>query len=154
MYTTVLIIHSLIRWAVVLLGVWATVRALAGMTGNRAWTPTDDRAGLLFMISMDVQLLLGVFLYVWLSPVTAAALQDMGAAMSVPSLRFWAVEHVTMMLAALVLVHIGRLRVRKAADARARHRRALIFFALGLVLALAAIPWPGTANGRPLLRMG
>jgi hypothetical protein len=154
MYTAVLTLHSLIRWAVLVLGALALVRAVLGVAQRRDWTGADDRAGLLYTIALDVQMLVGLALYFGLSPVTSAALKDMGAAMSVPSLRFWAVEHTTLMVAALVLAHIGRVRVRKARDARSRHRGALIFFLLSLLAALAGIPWPGTANGRPLLRLG
>lgn len=154
MYTTILTLHSLLRWAVVFFGALAVLRALRGSTQRRDWTPADDRAGLLFTVALDVQLLLGLALYVWLSPVTKAALQDMGAAMSVPSLRFWAVEHATLMVLALVLAHAGRVSIRKAGPSAARHRRALIFFALSLIAALVGIPWPGTANGRELIRFG
>jgi len=56
------------------------------------------------------------------------------------------------MLGALVLVHIGRVRIKKAADGPARHKTAVIFFGLGLLLVLLSIPWPGMSVGRPWLR--
>ena len=65
------------------------------------------------MIALDVQMLLGLLLYGVLSPYTAAAMKDFGAAMRDPVLRFWAVEHLTMMLSAVVLVHVGRVLARK-----------------------------------------
>jgi len=55
------------------------------------------------------------------------------------------------MLVAITLAHVGRARIRKADIAR-RHRLAAIFYGLALVSILASIPWPGTPNGRPLLR--
>jgi hypothetical protein len=76
----------------------------------------------------------------------------MGAAMHNPVLRFYAVEHVAGMVGALALVHIGRVRIKKAADDRARHRTALIFFGLGLLLILLSIPWPVMSGGRALFR--
>jgi hypothetical protein len=152
MYTTLLIIHSLVRWAVIAAGAIAVFRALRGVTAKNDWTAADDRAGLIYTITLDVQMLLGIVLY-WLSPVTSAALQDMGAAMSVPTLRFWAVEHVTLMVLAIVLAHLGRVRIRKAPNAAARHRRAAVFFIVSLIAALAGTPWPGTANGRPWVRL-
>jgi hypothetical protein len=65
-------------------------------------------------------------------------------------LRFYAVEHLALMLVALGLVHVGRARSRKAPSDAARHRAASIFFLLGLLAILVAIPWPGRAVGRPL----
>jgi hypothetical protein len=66
-------------------------------------------------------------------------------------LRFWAVEHVLGMVIGLVLVHVGRVRIRRV-DSLRRHRTAAIFFGLALLVMLASIPWPGTPTGRPLLR--
>ena len=85
MYTTVLALHSWLRWAVVLLVLIAIVRALAAGAGRRPWLPLDDRLGLFFIIVLDVQLLLGLVLYFVLSPITQAALADFGGAMGVSS---------------------------------------------------------------------
>jgi hypothetical protein len=90
-------------------------------------------------------------LYFFLSPITTLALSDFGAAMKNPGLRFWAVEHAFGMFLAVALAHVGRVRTRKAGSLR-RHRVAAIFFGLSLLLILLSIPWPGTANGRPLVR--
>ncbi len=149
MYSTILMAHSWVRWAVVLAGVYAFIRGLAGWMGRRGWFAGDDRASLLFTIALDLQFLLGLWLYA-ISPFTTAAFGDFGGAMRLPSLRFWVVEHPAAMLLGLVLAHIGRVRIRKSTDAGARHRTAAIFFGLALAFILFAIPWPGTRNGRSL----
>lgn len=151
MYSATLLVHSWVRWAVVIAGVLALVRAIAGASGRRPWTSADDRAGLWFTIALDVQILIGLYLYFALSPFTAEALKNFGGAMRSPTLRFWAVEHAFGMLLGVVLAHVGRMRLRKAESAR-RHTIAAIFFGIALVVLLASIPWPGTPNGRPWIR--
>jgi hypothetical protein len=42
--------------------------------------------------------------------------------------------------------------VKKTTAAAQRHKTALIFYALALVIILLSIPWPGTPAGRPLFR--
>lgn len=153
MYTLTLVLHSLLRWVVVVAAIAAVVFAVRGWLGRRGWTTLDDRLGMIFTISMDLQLLLGLLLYVALSPVTRLAFQDFGAAMSNGAVRFFAVEHIAVMIVAVVLSHIGRARSRQAADAVARHRAAAIWFGLALVAMIAAIPWPFYSFGRPLLRL-
>ena len=69
-----------------------------------------------------------------------------------PVARFWAVEHISSMLVAIVLVHVGRVLARKAATPGAKRMRLLICFGIATVLMLAATPWPGMATGRPLFR--
>ena len=150
MYPLLLAIHSLLRWAVLATAIAAVLRAARGK--RHSWTPADERAGLWLVITMDLQFLLGLLLYVALSPITRVAFSDFGAAMRNSTLRFWAVEHLAGMIVAVALVHVGRVRIRKTADASRRHRLALIFFGLALLAMLVSSPWPGMAAGRPLLR--
>lgn len=153
MYPTVLFLHSWLRWAVILLGLIALVRAIRGSAARRPWLPLDDRIGMLFVAVLDVQLLLGLLLYFVLSPLSQAALADFGAAMGDPVLRYWGIEHVFGMVVGMFLAHRGRARVRAIPDAGRKHKAAAVFIVLAMVAILASIPWPGTPNARPLLRL-
>ncbi len=151
MYSGVLLVHSWLRWAVLVAGLLAVLRAIAGASSRRAWNAADDRAGLWFTLTLDIQVVIGLWLYFVLSPFTTAALADFSAAMRNPGLRFFAVEHAVGMIIGLALAHVGRVRIRKAPVPR-RHLIAAIFFGLALVAILASIPWPGLPYGRPWLR--
>lgn len=107
--------------------------------------------GLLAMIALDLQVLLGLLLYFVYSPYTRLALDDFGNAMRSSDLRFWAVEHVFGALVGVALLHIGRARAKKAATPLRKHRTTAIFFALALIAIAVAIPWPGTPHARPLI---
>lgn len=149
MYPVFLMIHSVLRWLVVIAAVAAAGRALAGWLDKQPFTKLDDRLGLVFTIVMDVQLLVGLILYVFLSPLTQSAFQNMGAAMSDITLRFFAVEHLAVMVVAVVLAHVGRALTRRASEA-GKHQRAALWYGLALLVILFAIPWPFYAYGRPL----
>jgi Ca2+/Na+ antiporter len=90
---------------------------------------------------MDIQLLTGLTLYFFLSPITKIVFSDFGAAMKDSELRFYAVEHFFMMLIAVVLVHIGRAKSKKNKIDRKKFKTAFIFYFIALVIMLAAIPW-------------
>ena len=147
----ILALHSLLRWAVLLFGFWAFFNSFTGYFGKRLYTANDNRSNLLFMISCDIQLLLGLILYFtngWFS-----RLKDLGNNMKDPYTRFFTMEHLTMMLLAWVLVHIGRAAVKRAGTDAAKHKRMLLYFGVALLLILAAIPWPFRQNiARPLLQ--
>jgi hypothetical protein len=151
MYTSVLALHSALRWLAILTGILAT---FAAFTSRSSPGPRDraESYGLLFVTALDLQLLIGLLLYFVLSPITAAVRENFGAAMHDPAARFWAVEHVSTMLIAVVLVHVGRVLGRKAPTPPARRTRLLICFGLALIALLFATPWPGMPNGRPLFR--
>jgi hypothetical protein len=150
MYTTVLFLHSWIRWVAVVAALAATVSAFgkgpAALSRAESW-------GFKLMIALDLQLLLGLLLYGMLSPFTRQAMQDFGAAMRDPVLRFWAVEHLTMMLGAVVLVHVGRVLARKTSSPEKKRTKLLICFGIALLLILGGMPWPGLPSGRPLFRI-
>jgi hypothetical protein len=153
MYSVVLLVHSWLRWLILVAAIVALGRALSGRAGRKLWGTADERSLQIFTISMDIQLLFGLILYVGISPITAVAFQNLGAAMRDPSLRFFVVEHAIGMIAAVALAHVGRARVRKAATADAKHRTALLFVALSLLAMLISIPWPWMPGGRPLFRL-
>lgn len=144
--------HSLLRWVAVIAGLIAVARAFSGRQRQRPWSAADNRIGLFFTITLDLQLLIGLLLYLWLSPLTRIALDDFGGAMRNPGLRFWVAEHPFGMLVALILAHVGRVRIRKASGNDRRHALAATFFSLAMLVLLLSLPWPGLPYGRPLLR--
>lgn len=141
MYTGFLHAHSGLRWLVLILIVVSIALAFAGWIKKREWTKTDQTSSLFLMIFMDIQFLVGIVLYLFLSPMTKAAFNDFGAAMGNSALRFYAVEHILMMVIALALVHIGRAKTKKDIAPWKKHRAAAIFYTISLLVILAAIPW-------------
>ena len=152
MYSATLLVHSWLRWAVILFGLIAVWRAIDGARSRRAWLPGDDRFCRIFLGVLDLQILLGLLLYFVFSPLTKAALGDFAGAMKDPLMRFWSVEHVFGMIVGVALAHAGMSRARRAATDAQRHRRVAVYFILALLAILAAIPWPGRLYARPLFR--
>ncbi|MCZ7551326.1 MAG: hypothetical protein M5U05_01870 [Anaerolineales bacterium] len=89
MYAIVLILHSLIRWLALILGIAAAGFAWFGWLKKQDWKPLNRKLGAYFTIAMDLQLALGLLLYLAFSPITRAALQNFSAAMSAPRAAFF-----------------------------------------------------------------
>lgn len=151
-YTITLTIHSYLRWAVLILGLLAVARALSGWLGRKRWEAADQKVGLLFIISLDLQFLVGILLFGIFSPITQMMFQNAGAVMQNRAARFIAVEHAVFMLVGIVLAHIGRARARRIDDSVRKHKITAIFFGLALLAILAGIPWPFLEYGRPWIR--
>lgn len=156
MYPLVLTLHSWLRWVVVIVGVIAVIRFLIGWLGKKEWGALDARLSLIFPMTIDIQVLLGLLLHFVLSPITTSALRDFSAAMKNSAVRYYSVEHILMMLIALIVAHIGSMLVKKRTDATAKFRIGFIFFVLAMIIIFMAIPWPFLAagSGRPWLRLG
>ena len=146
MYNVLLVIHSYTRWAVVLLGFAAVIRAFVSWRGNKPWKRTDRLFGLLYSISVDTQVLVGLIL-MFLSPITQAAFMNIGAAMKSATLRFFIAEHIPLAIVVLVIVHVASSSIKKAASDSLKHKRATIWYLVSLVAILIAVPW-----WRPLFR--
>jgi hypothetical protein len=160
-YAVVLTIHSWLRWAALLLAIAATVNAArplpadvsAGSAAASRVSWTKSWWDTLLMLAVDLQVLVGLFLYFGLSPFTKQAMENIGEAIQVPPLRFWAIEHAGGMFAAVILVRMGRVLASNAKEPSAARQRRLICFALATLLMVAVIPWPGLPMGRPLFRI-
>ncbi|WP_291909776.1 hypothetical protein [Chitinophaga sp. CB10] len=133
-----LLVHSILRWAVLLTGIWAVIRAYKGVSGKTPFTAADNKAGLFFMIACDIQLLVGIILF-FTSPLVTAARADMGAAMKDGVLRLFTVEHETLAIVAIALVHIGKSKVKKATDAVKKHKLALNFYSIAMILIIIMV---------------
>ncbi|MDQ2863581.1 MAG: hypothetical protein M3R50_08040 [Bacteroidota bacterium] len=146
-----LVIHNLLRWLILLFGFWTVLNAISGLSGNKVYNPLAGKSNFFFMLSMDIQLLVGLALY--FSGEWFERLKHLGDNMKDPTLRFFTMEHEVMMIIAWILVHVGRVAVKKAFTSKAKYKKSLIFFGIALLLILIAMPWPfREAVARPWFR--
>lgn len=141
LYSALLHMHSVGRWIILLLLIFAILNSL--IAGNRPYIRTDNRLGLILTIVADLMLLLGIYLwFVGQKGYNLIEANGMSAVMKDPTLRFFAIEHLAGMLIAIVLIHIGKAQGKKPIGDKAKHRRTMIFYLVALLIILASIPWP------------
>jgi hypothetical protein len=153
MYEFLLISHNFLRWLVLILALLAVITAFIGWFGKREWSETDRKIGTFYTIGMDIQLLLGLLLYFFYSPYGLDAIRNLGfsglMSSDVPrDFSFFGMEHIFIMVVAVVFAHLGSILARKAADSNGKFKRAAIFFSLSLLTLVVGIPW-----WRPLIHL-
>lgn len=153
LYAVVLLVHSYLRWLVLCLLVVVIVRSLAAWRRGRDWSLLDDRIHIALVKAVYVQFLLGLILYVFLSPFAAAFLANIETSLKHPVLRFFGLEHGFTMFAAVGIIHEARKRTSRVSLPRLRHRGVWITTLIALLVICAAIPWPFLQHGRPLWRV-
>ena len=141
MYTLILALHNIFRWVVVLFFILALVRAYRGWLGKRDWAEVDRRAGVFLTAGMDTQLLLGLLLYLFLSPIVKAAFANFSAVMGDPSLRFFTLEHFFYMFLGVFLAHLGSTFSKNASEPATKHKRAALWYTLAALAILLGMPW-------------
>ncbi len=140
MSSTVLLLHNVLRWAVVFAGLWAVFRTWRGWMSRGVWTPADLGAGRLFVNIISLQFVIGLLLYAT-SPLIRSGLADMGNAMKTSSVRYFMVEHVIMMLVSIALAHVGLAKVKKATSDSSRFQAATIWWGIAVASVIGFIPW-------------
>lgn len=131
--------HSILRYLLLLLLVLTSFRSLFAWIGSGHYKEGDRKLAISTVAFTHLQLLLGLILY-FMSP--KVRFQEMGEVMKDTMLRFFTVEHITLMLLAVVLITIGRSRSKKARSDIAKHRNIALFFLIALILIIIGIPWP------------
>lgn len=141
MYNTIQSFHSHFIWVIFLMAAIAIIIPFINKNSQEI-NKKQKLPALLFMITMDIQVLLGLLLYfVYSSYGLQAFDQGMSAVMKSPDIRKIAVEHFTMMLIAFVLVHVGYSKIKKADSAAKISKHSLVFFGIALIFILVSIPW-------------
>ena len=142
MLLIVLFAHSVVRWAVLACAAWAAFAALGGLRGRRAFTRKARVPGVALAAVADVQLLLGLSLWLWLSP---------HAVTSGGRSHYWTFVHPLAGIAVVALVHVGSVKARRTLDDAGRWRTSFQFSLAALIVAVLAVPWPLFGMGRALL---
>ncbi len=134
--------HSWLLWVVLILGLVVVVKSILGWQGSRPYLSADRGLASGFLGTIHLQLVLGLILY-FIGDKGLALIQanGMGAVMKDSTLRFWAVEHITTMIIAVVVATIGSSKVKRASEPTRKHKQAALFFGIALLLILSRVPW-------------
>jgi hypothetical protein len=131
MYQILKSAHSGWRYLVLILLVVAIIQALSGWLGKKPYTEGNRKVNLFTLISAHIQLLMGLILYFmngWYKIDSSVAIG-----------RYWKMEHIGMMIFAIILITVGNARSKKGADAAVKHRSVALYFGLALIIIIAAI---------------
>jgi hypothetical protein len=126
--------HSGLRWIALILLLLAIVNAFTSKTYEKK----HRMINLFAMVSLHTQLLIGLIQYFG----TSTKVQFIEGWMKNPLLRFYGMEHILLMIIAIVLVTIGHSKSKKGATPEEKFKPIKLWYVIGLLLILAAIPWP------------
>ena len=142
MYNMLAHAHSGLRWVVLLLLIVAIGNAFASWKGQKSFQPKDKKLGLFAMTFTHIQFLIGLVLY-FISPKVVFD----ASSMKNPTMRFFLVEHLVIMIIAIAVITIGYSRAKRIREDAKKFRTTFVFFLIGLILILAGIPWPFRGYG-------
>jgi hypothetical protein len=139
MNTGLLHLHNALRWVILI----SLLMSIYKLYSKKDALKTSK----ILFISSHSTLLLGLYQY-FFGAVGIKMIQTagMGLAMKDSTTRFWAVEHISSMLIAIVLITIGHISYKKTQNAP----KTTVFYVIALLLIVLAMPWPFREGiGRP-----
>lgn len=131
--------HSLLRWGVLITVTMAGIFALVGYLKRQPIIGWHRATAVIAMVLCHIQLVVGALLY----GMRFQVFQLMPPAQA----RYWKMEHIGMMIIAIVLVTIGHSTSKRAHDEQKKQLRIAVFYLIALAIFLVTIPWPFTAVG-------
>ncbi|TVR78191.1 MAG: cytochrome B [Chitinophagaceae bacterium] len=147
MYTGLLHTHALLRYVVLILLIVVIVRTLSGWLSGKPFKIIDDKLSLYAFISVHVQLLIGLILY-FISPRVNWAAYETSEIMKDTEMRYWHIEHISVMIIGIAVITVGRILAKKALTEVKKHKLTFIFYTIGLIIILSRIPFPFTTVSR------
>lgn len=134
-------LHSSFRYLVLLFIILALVDAMIGLISGRSYKKQSKIFSLLALITVHIQLLVGLLLY-FLGGKGFQAITTIEGFMKNEMLRFYAIEHISLMIIAIGLITVGYSKAKRQDEAKRKYKTTLLFYGIGLLIIFAMIPWP------------
>jgi hypothetical protein len=152
MYLILLALHSLLRWFVLMSLLFAIYRGFRGWLFTKTYSKVDDNSRVAAATAAHIQLIAGLWLY-FISPIVSYFLHNFKEAMHERQIRFFGMEHITMMLTAIIIITIGSAKAKRKTMDQDKFKTMVIWFTIALLLILSSIPWSfSPLISRPMFR--
>ena len=155
MYTGFLGLHSLLRWLLIIFLLINIIRV--NVEAGEDFDLVDRKWSLRLLITAHINLLIGLYQFFFGDRILQMVFREhytMSDIMKRADLRFWIIEHPTMMLLAIALITMAHIKSKKIGNALKKHRMMSILYILALLVIIAGVPWPfrGEDIARPWFR--
>lgn len=140
MYAELLMIHSWVRWLVLISLVAAVAFSFKGWLGKKIYSGFDEKWRIITVSIAHTQLILGACLY-FISPIVDYFLNNFSEAIGERQVRFFGMEHAFMMTCAVVILTIGSSLAKRKTTDHEKFKTQAIWFGIGLLFILSSIPW-------------
>lgn len=138
MYEVVIKLHYIVSAIFLILALVTTIWAIVGWIKNLSCPASFLRLSWVFIHFLYIQLITGVILYFFLKPESSSSVLTMEEALQQNSQRFWGIEHVSLMLFALILAQVGRLIIKQISSDRKKYRAATFYYGISLLVVMSS----------------
>ena len=113
--------------------------SVQGLIRKREYARIDKGVSLVFNVALYFQLILGFLIYYLLRTALEGPMWEVPNTQNDASLRFWAIEHIALMIFALFLTQLGRVFIKKSRVPFRKFRASLFYFGTSLLLIVFSV---------------
>ena len=125
-------LHAMISGTFAIVAGWLVFRSLRGFIKITPYTKLDKYLSYGFIITLYLQLIFGLILFA--NPNDTMASSGVQDAMKLASKRFWPIEHIVLMLFALLIANLGLIFSSQSSVDRDKHKKVLIYYMIALIM--------------------
>lgn len=152
MHQTLLILHSINRYLVLISLVYAIIISWNGIRANKLFSRSSNTVRHLTATIAHIQLILGIALYC-ISPIVKFNTFEAATNDIVSEHTFFRFIHILLMIVAITIITLGSAMTKRMDTDRSKFRNMLLWYSVGLLVILIAIPWPfSPLANRPFFR--
>lgn len=140
MYVTLLALHSFTRWLVLSSLLFAIFRSYRGWLLKKPYLRFDNALRHTTATMAHIQLVLGIWLY-FISPIVFYFIHNFNRAVHERAIRFFGMEHITMMLIGITVITIGSIKAKRKTTDMEKFKTMAIWFTVALLIILSSVPW-------------
>lgn len=139
LYTIAFKIHIYISSITLLSGILTQVLSIQGWAKKREYSKVDQWSSRIFNVGLFLQLILGFIIYFTLRTSLEGPVWDVPDTENDASLRFWAIEHIALMIFALFLTQLGRVFIKRASHSIRMFKASVFYYGTALLLILFSL---------------
>jgi hypothetical protein len=132
-------IHIFISTITLLAGIGTIIMSIHGLVRKRQYGKGDMGVSLVFNVALYFQLILGFLIYYLLRTALEGPMWEVPNTQNDASLRFWAIEHIALMIFALFLTQLGRVFIKRSKGPSRKFKASLFYFGTSLLLILFSV---------------
>lgn len=134
-YKILLTTHSVVRWLLLISMVLSIVISLIGWINKKGLSNRDLKVNTFAMSFAHLQVIFGLVLY-FITPQISFS----GFSLSDPVIRYYTINHSLIMILAVIVLTVGSIRAKRAADKLSAATTSLVWYLVSLGLIISAIP--------------
>jgi len=126
-------LHTVISITFAVIAIWLVIRSVRGIWFKGPYIALDKYLSFGFIITLYLQLIFGLILFA--NPTTPGNENaGMEGALKLASKRFWPIEHIVLMLFALLIANLGLIFSNNTKLDKDKHKNILIYYMITLIL--------------------